>query len=287
MRTLIIGCGYVGLELGKELADAGHEVYGVSRHPNREQLQATGIKPLAGDITKPEQLTALPANYDWVINCVSSAGGDIEDYRAVYLEGTRNLLRWLEPSPPQKFVYTSSTSIYGQMDGSVVDEDSPSEPTSDTAKVLVAAEKLLSEAAARSQFPAVILRVAGIYGPERGYWFRQYLRNEARIEGDGSRFLNMIHRDDVAATIIAALNKGCPGEVYNAVDDEPVTQLAFFQWLAKQLGKDLPPTVPESSTQQRKRGITNKKVSNRKLKNELGYQFKYPTFREGYAAEIA
>ena len=287
MRTLIIGCGYVGLELGKELADAGHEVYGVSRHPNREQLQATGIKPLAGDITKPEQLTALPANYDWEINCVSPAGGDIEDYRAVYLEGTRNLLRWLEPSPPQKFVYTSSTSIYGQMDGSVVDEDSPSEPTSDTAKVLVAAEKLLSEAAARSQFPAVILRVAGIYGPERGYWFRQYLRNEARIEGDGSRFLNMIHRDDVAATIIAALNKGCPGEVYNAVDDEPVTQLAFFQWLAKQLGKDLPPTVPESSTQQRKRGITNKKVSNRKLKNELGYQFKYPTFREGYAAEIA
>ena len=99
-------------------------------------------------------------------------------------------------------------------------------------------------AAAERKFPAVILRVAGIYGPERGHWFKQFLKNEARIEGDGSRFLNMIHRDDVIGCIIAALENGTPGEIYNAVDDEPVTQLKFFQWLATELKRPLPPRLP-------------------------------------------
>jgi nucleoside-diphosphate-sugar epimerase len=132
----------------------------------------------------------------------------------------------------------------------------------------------------------VILRLAGIYGPDRGHWFKQYLKNEARIEGNGARILNMIHRDDAAGAIIAALKSGRPGEIYNAVDDEPVSQLAFFQWLASPLGKELPPSAPEDAEAVRKRGVTNKKVSNRRLKMELGYQFKYPTFRQGYTAEL-
>ena len=136
------------------------------------------------------------------------------------------------------------------------------------------------------KFPAVILRVAGIYGPDRGHWFKQFLKDEARIEGDGSRFLNMIHRDDLVGCIIAALKNGRAGEIYNAVDDEPVSQVNFFQWLAEELGKDPPPSVPENPEANRKRGVTNKRVSNRKLKMELGYQFKYPNFRIGYSAEI-
>ena len=90
----------------------------------------------------------------------------------------------------------------------------------------------------------MILRVAGIYGPERGYLLKQYLKNEARIEGRGERILNMIHRDDLIGVIIAALKSGRAGEIYNAVDDEPVTQFTFFEWLAGTLGKDLPPSVP-------------------------------------------
>ena len=137
-----------------------------------------------------------------------------------------------------------------------------------------------------TRFPAVILRLAGIYGPDRGYWLKQYMKNEARIEGNGARILNMIHRDDAAGAIIAALKSGRPGEVYNAVDDEPVSQLGFFQWLSGPLGKELPPSVPEDAETVRKRGVTNKKVSNRRLRMEIGYQFKYPTFRQGYTAEI-
>ena len=156
----------------------------------------------------------------------------------------------------------------------------------ETSKVLVETEKLLLDAAAQKKFPAVILRVAGIYGPERGHLFLQYLKNEAKIEGKGERFINMIHRDDLVGFIIAALKNGRPGEIYNAVDDEPVAQIHFFRWLSETLGKWMPPFAAETENAERKRGLTNKKLQNRKLKMELGYQFKYPTFRQGYTAEI-
>jgi nucleoside-diphosphate-sugar epimerase len=287
MRVLIIGCGYVGMPLGAELVKQGHEVFGLRRGAGAEaEFKSAGIKPLTGDITRAEQLVQLPRVYDWVVNCVSASGGGAEEYREIYLQGTRNLIEWLGAAPPKKFVYTSSTSIYGQNDGSLVKESSPTEPAVETGKILVETERVLLAAARERKFPAVILRLAGIYGPDRGYWFKQYLNNEARIEGNGARILNMIHRDDVAGAIIAALKSGRPSEVYNAVDDEPVTQLNFFQWLSGPLGKELPPSVPEDAEAVRKRGVTNKIVSNRRLKMELGYQFKYPTFRQGYTAEI-
>jgi nucleoside-diphosphate-sugar epimerase len=152
--------------------------------------------------------------------------------------------------------------------------------------VLLETEKLLLAAVTERKFPAVILRVAGIYGPDRGHWFKQFLKNEARIEGDGSRFLNMIHRDDLIGCIIAALKSGRMGEIYNAVDDEPVSQTNFFHWLAATVGKYPPSSVPENPVENRKRGVTNKRVLNRRLKMELGCQFKYPNFRKGYTAEI-
>jgi nucleoside-diphosphate-sugar epimerase len=286
MKCLIVGCGYVGLPLGAELVRLGHEVFGLRRNVSTEaELKTAGITPLFADITKPETLEKLPREFDWVVHCVA-AGGDADNYRQIYLEGTRHLVKWLSASPPKKFIYTGSTSVYGQNDGSPVKESSPAEPAAETAKVLVETEKVLLEAFQREKFPAVILRVAGIYGPDRGHWFKQFIKNEARMEGDGSRFLNMIHRDDIVGCIVAALKSGRPGEIYNAVDDEPVSQKNFFEWLGATLGKYPPPSVPQNPVEDRKRGVTNKRVSNRRLKMELGCQFKHPNFRKGYTAEI-
>ncbi len=291
MRVLIVGCGYVGLPLGVELVRLGHEVFGLRRNAAAEnELKAASIQPLFGDVTQPETLARLPREFDWVINCVA-AGGGADDYRQVYLQGTRNLIEWLAPASAEasarqalkKFIYTSSTSVYAQTDGSQVKESSPTEPLAETAKILVETEKVLLAAVAERKFPAVILRVAGIYGPDRGHWFKQFLKDEARMEGDGSRFLNMIHRDDLIGCIIAALKNGRAGEIYNAADDEPVSQQHFFQWLTQALDKPLPPSEPAAD---RKRGATNKRVSNRKLRMELGHQFKYPNFRKGYSAEL-
>jgi nucleoside-diphosphate-sugar epimerase len=99
--------------------------------------------------------------------------------------------------------------------------------------------------------------------------------------------MNMIHRDDLAGAIIAALARGARGEIYNAADNEPVTQLAFFTWLAAELQRPLPPQVAADGESGRKRGLTNKRVSNAKLRRRLAYEFKYPDFRAGYRALCA
>lgn len=287
MRVLIVGCGYTGLPLGAELVRQGHEVFGLRRSDSTGTgLKEAGIQPLLGDVTRPEDLHRLAGPFDWVVNTVSSTKGGVDEYREVYLKGMLNLVDWLRSGAITKFVYASSTSVYGQTDGSLVKETSPTEPASPTSQVLVETEKVLLAAWQQSKFPAVILRVAGIYGPERGHSFLQYLRNEARISGKGDRIINMIHRDDLIGVVLAALKHGRAGEIYNAVDDEPVAQIHFFRWLSETLGKWMPPFATEPENAERKRGLTNKRVSNRKLKMELGYQFKYPTFRQGYTAEI-
>src|SRR5213083_766127 len=204
MRVLIVGCGYVGLPLGAELVRQGHEVLGLRRTTDAQaELKAAGIQPLTADVTRPEDLTKLPRPFDWVVNAVSSTKGGVDEYREVYLDGTRNLIQWLSPTPPKKFLYTSSTSVYGQTDGSVVKETSPTEPASETSKILVETEKLLLDAARKINFPTVILRVVGIYGPGRGHLFLQYLKNEAKVAGKGERINNMIHLDDLVGAIIA------------------------------------------------------------------------------------
>lgn len=287
MRVLIIGCGYIGLPLGEELIRQGHDVVGIGRTAaDRPELRAAGIRGVNADMTRPDSLRQVDGPFDWVVNCVSSSHGGPDDYRKVYLEGTRNLIDWLGANPPKKFLYTSSTGVYAQDNGTTVKEDHATEPANETGKALVATEQLLLAAAHERRFPAVILRVAGIYGPERTFQLTQFIENKSRVEGKGDRHLNMIHRDDVVGAIIAALKNGRPGEAYNAVDDEPVPQIHFLRWLSETLGKWMPPAASPEELAKKKRGVTNKKVSNRRLKMELGYQLKYPTFRQGYTAEI-
>jgi len=276
----------VGLPLGAELVKRGHEVFGLRLTSSADaEMKAAGIIPLTADITRLPDLQKLPGAFEWVINTVSSTRGGTEEYRQVYLQGTRNLIAWLTPAPPRKFLYTSSTSVYGQTDGSLVDESSPAIPASATSQVLLETEQVLLRAA-ETGFASIILRVAGIYGLGRGYWFQKFVRGEATIAGEGERILNMIHREDLVGVIVAALQDGRPGEIYNAVDDEPVAQIDFFRWLSEALGKPMPPFSAQAEEMSRKRGLTNKRISNRKLKREIGYNFRYPTFREGLRAQI-
>lgn len=287
MRVLIVGCGYVGLPLGEELARQGHEVCGVRRNRSAgAALCKAGITPMYADVSDPASLNRLPRAFDWVINCAASGGGDSSDYRRLYVDGNRNLLAWLQATPPERFIYTSSTSVYAQDDGSVVTEESVTNPQTETGRILLQAEHIVLDSVRDSGFPAIVLRLAGIYGPGRGYWFRQFLQGEARIEDDGGRMLNMIHRDDVVGAGIASLERGRIGQIYNVVDAEPVTQIGFFRWLAETLNQPLPPVTHGTDEAVRKRGSSNKRVSNRRLKTELGYKFRFPTFREGYAPDI-
>lgn len=287
VRVLIIGCGYVGVPLGAELVRQGHDVFGLRRCAEAsEELVAAGIAPLAGDLTDPGDLARLPGPFDWVVNLASSSRGGADVYREVYLEGSRKIVDWLSASPPQKYVFASSTSVYGQTDGAPVGEDDLAEPAAETSKILVESEKLLIDAARERGFPAVILRIAGIYGPGRGHLFLKYLKGEATMAADGERMINMVHLTDLVKAIIAALKDGRPGEIYNVADDEPIGQRSFFEWLGGTLGMEAPPIASEEALKRRKRGVTNKRVLNRKLKAELGVRLEFPNFRAGYTAEI-
>ena len=285
MRVLIVGCGYVGKPLGAKLAQERHEVFGLRRSAEgARELSELGITPVLADITNAGSLPPLGEGYDWVINCAASGGGDEASYRRLYLGGNANLAQWLRERPPARFVYTSSTGVYGQNDGSWVNEQSEASADSATAQVLLEAERLLMKAHRESGFPTIVCRLAGIYGPGRGYWFKQFVLGQARLESRGDRFLNMIHVEDVVGSIMATLAHGAPGEIYNVADDEPVSQLDFFTWLAHALGRPLPPSSITPHLARRR--TTNKRVSNAKLRNQLKYKPRYPSFREGYADAV-
>lgn len=295
MRILIVGCGYVGLELGRRLASSGAEVLGLRRQGDPDgALKAAGIRAVQGDLTRPADLEAIPGDFDSVVCAVSSSRGGANAYREVYLGGAHNLVDWSRHRKIGRLVSVSSTSVYSQTDGSWVTEESPAEPAGPTGRLLVATEQVFAEADRSGVVPTQVVRVAGIYGPGRGHLFGQFVAGLARRDPGQGRWINMIHRDDVASALEAILLRGAPGRMYNAVDDEPVLQGDFLEFLAKATGLPLPPpaesggsTEPGGSASTRKRGTTHKRVSNRRLREELDWRPRFPTYREGYAEAVA
>ena len=280
MEIAVIGCGYVGMRLAARLAARGHRVHGIRRRiPDPAPFEAVGIVPLELDLTRPETLDRLPDTLEGMVNAVSSSRGGVEEYRRVYLEGTRTLVERF--TGIRRYLHVGSTGVYGQTGGEWVEEDAERRPATETARVLVETEDLLLGAWRTSSFPAILARVSGIYGPGRGHLFRRYVEGSATMHGDGGRHLNMIHVEDLVRLLDALLETGVPGEVYNLTDDAPVRQRDFLLWLSRQLGRPLPPPVPGEP--QGKRAPTDKRVSNRRLHALLDYRFAYPTWKEGYA----
>jgi nucleoside-diphosphate-sugar epimerase len=161
--------------------------------------------------------------------------------------------------------------VYAQTDGAWVTEESPAEPERETGRILRAAEALTLDAG------GVAARVAGIYGPERWALRQKFLEGRAVLEDGGGRYLNQVHRADAASALLRLLDPAVPGGIYNVSDGMPVTQREFYAALAARYGKPLPPEGPADLS--RKRGWTQKRVSNAKLR-ALGWQPVYPSFRE-------
>lgn len=281
MRTLIIGCGYVGEALGQRLIALGHTVTGVRRESaDNDRLAKLGIRPLNLDITQSDSLDALTEPFDHVVVAVSSSRGGREAHQRVFGAGIVNVCAWLKTHTARSVVFISSTSVYRQTEGEWVDEKSHTAMDTATSKTLRNAEDQIASVVS----PVTILRSSGIYGPGRGYLFQQFMNGAATIEGTGERFLNMVHRDDLAKAIIRSFDGN--GGTFNITDDEPVSQLNFFEWLSERTNRPLPPFAPEPDPSTRKRGITNKRVSNKRFKKALGFEYTHPTFREGLETEL-
>lgn len=276
MATILIaGCGYIGTALGSLLADEGHTVWGLRRHP---ATLPPDIRPFAADLTSSETLQTLPPAVDWVFYSAAPDAHDDAAYRAVYVEGLNNLLHALvrEGQHPRRLFLTSSTGVYVQTSGEWVDETTPAEPTEFAGIRLLEGERLLL----RGPFPATVLRLGGIYGPDRAGLIEKVRRGEI-VGGDESPiYFNRIHRDDAAGALRHLMMLPHPDPLYLGVDHEPATLAVVLDWLAKALGVP-PPRQGESSPLRMPRHGSNKRCRNARL-IASGYVFRYPTFRNGY-----
>jgi nucleoside-diphosphate-sugar epimerase len=267
-RILIAGCGYVGQSAADLLHAAGWTVEGWTA--SEESAATLSAKPYVVrkvDISNREQVAAHLGAFDAVVHCASSRGGAVEAYRRIYLEGARNLL---DQFGDAKMLFTSSTSVYAQRDGSWVTEESETRPSRETGQLLLETEKLVLNR------DGTVARLAGIYGPGRSALLSKFLSGTAVIDSENDRFVNQVHRDDIASALFLLVSQEVPGNrIYNVVDDQPMLQSDCYRWLAKKLNRPLPPVG--KSTRQRKRGDSNKRVSNAKLRR-LGWIPRYPTF---------
>ena len=270
-KVLIAGCGFVGLATARLFLERGWEVIGFTHSEESvAKLAREAFPAFACDIAERTavQAQAHLGPFDALVHCASSGRGGAEQYRRVYLEGAQNLAAAFAPA---SLLFTSSTSVYAQTDGAWVTEESPAQPDRETGRLLRETEDFVV-----SQ-NGIIARLAGIYGPGRSVLLRKFFDNTALIEGDGTRWINQAHRDDIASALVHLVHHRVHG-VHNVSDDHPLTQCELYTWLARRFQQALPPSGPIDP--HRKRGWTSKRVSNAKLR-ALGWAPRFPSF---YAA---
>ncbi len=228
------------------------------------------------DIGDLEQVRAAGGAFDLVIHAASTRGGDVAAYRRVYLEGARHLRECFAKAT---FIFVSSTSVYAQRDGAWVTEESEAQPEHETGKVLREAEQFVMEEG------GIIARLAGLYGPGRSALLRRVLEGEAVVDLGRDRFVNQIHRDDAAHALFSLANApdGKRGQVFNVADDRPLLLSECYQWLSHELMRPL--SGAEAPALPRKRGNSNKRINNSKLR-ESGWRPEYPSFVDGMVKSV-
>lgn len=280
MPKLIVGCGYLGLRVAQQWRAAGHEVCVTTRSAERaRRFEQSGYRPIIADVLDASSLTSLP-NIEtvlWAVGHDRRAGASIEQ---VYVGGLENLLGVL-PESVQKLIYISSTGVYGDFAGGWVTEESACEPERPGGRACLAAERSL----ARSPWgaKAIVLRLAGIYGPDR-LPYLQTLVEGRPLDTPSEGFLNLVHVDDAARAVLAADERGRPPRTYLVSDGCPVEREAFYTELARLLGAPAPNFNVSPKAAAVHRAAAHKRIDSARLRAELAPEFEFPSYREGLAA---
>ncbi|QCB98624.1 SDR family oxidoreductase [Arthrobacter sp. PAMC25564] len=295
MTVLLAGCGDLGTEAGLRFAAAGQRVVGWRRSP--EKLPAA-IEGIAADLSSPG-LPPLPAETTAVVVAIAADSPTEEAYRVAYVDGLMNVLDAVlaaqggDGDVPRRVLFVSSTAVYGDAGGGWVDESTTAVPGGFSGRILREAEELLYDRLRGTRITPVVLRLGGIYGPGRTRLIDQ-VRSGTAVVPAGSRFTNRIHRDDAAAAIVYLCSMSdTPGPLYLGVDNDPAELGDVLRFLAAELGLPQPPSASSLSASagggsaggEPSRG-GNKRCSNALLRG-TGFEFEYPSFREGYRAILA
>jgi nucleoside-diphosphate-sugar epimerase len=281
MTTLIVGCGYLGRRVGRLLRDRGNDVHGTTRSAaNAGVLRTWGVSPVVADVLDPSTLTSLPTA-DRVLFCVGYDRSTGVPPRAVYVNGLRNVLNRLGEQST-RWVLVSSTGVYGQVDGSWVDESSPTHPLTETGRACFEAEELFQD----SSLGGAIVRYSGLYGPGRIIRRTALERGEV-ITADPDKWLNLIHIDDAAAVAVALLERQDVEGIVVASDDRPVYRREYYMRAAELLKVSPPRFAPPTPGSPAAREESNKRVSNRRLRVQLAIPLIYPDITTGLPATVA
>lgn len=282
MKVLIAGCGWLGRAIGASLVARGDRVVGVTRSGATDgALLAAGIEPRRADLLVPADRNGLPVDLDAVVACQAASGDGPEAYRRAYVAISRALLAaW--GTRVRSWVYTGSTGVFGYDDGRVCDETTPPLPRRGGAEALVEAEGIWLDAAAAGR-PARIVRLSGLYGPDR-LGVIERVRSGAMALGPGDEaWTNWCHRDDAVAMVIAALDRGRAGAIYHASDAEPARRSEVVRWIAGRIGIE-PPVASTASATPRGAG---RRIDGSASRAELGLTLRHPSFRDGLTYSAA
>lgn len=280
MVKLVIGCGYLGQRVAVRWQQQGHRVLALTRRPHRaDQFRQLGLQPIVGDVLDPASLQQLP-RVGSVVYCVGYDRGAGKSMREVYVDGLRNVLAALPVV--DRFLYVSSTGVYGQCHGEDVDETAATDPQEESGQVVLEAEHVLRQ----SRPDALLLRFAGIYGPGR-LIRRQAIEAGELLVGDPEKWLNLIQVEDGAEAVLAAEARAQAGQIYNVCDDRPARRREFYTHLARLLGAPEPRFVaprPDQPLPGHER--THRRILNGRLREEIGLQLRYPSHLEGLPASL-
>lgn len=272
-RVVIAGCGFLGEIAADLFSENGWAVLGLcARQESVERFSAKPYGVRAVDIGSPFSLGSAWRGVDALVHCAGPDRAVPHAYRSVYVDGLLNSLAAVEP---RHVLVTGSTSVYAQVDGNWVDETSETKPDRETGRILLEAEGIARAAG------GLVARLSGLYGPGRSVILQKFLSGRAVIEGDGRRWVNQIHRDDAARAVVHLLTKPARPGIYNVCDSQPATQSEVYMWLADYFQRPLPGKGERDLN--RKRGWTNKRVSNAKLRG-TGWRPAFPAYRDAIAS---
>lgn len=283
---LIIGCGYVGSRVARAALANGERVTAITRSTGRAvELQSLGITPIVADVADPDSLQVLPEADVW-LHAVAYDRLSPLPRRSVTVDGLCHVLS-AAAGKCKRLIHISTASVYGTADGSLVDEQTPCEPTTEAGQLALEAEGLVEQFNA----PATTLRLTGIYGPGRLIARIDQLRQLAVLPGSGESWLNLIHVDDIVQVVLRIATAARPDGLYLVTDDQPITRREFYSEVARLTNAPLPRFEMDdvvanevtSISNGRTQGL-NKRCRNTKIKEEFGIELIHPTIFSGLPA---
>ena len=300
-RVLIVGCGDVGLRCaaalgapGASLAGRGVRVLALTSSPQRRgALRQAGITPLVGDLDAPASLRRLAGLATRVLHLAPPPSENLRDWRQD--PRTRALSQALAlRGHPASLVYGSTSGVYGDCDGDWVDETRPVNPTTPRAQRRVDAEQVLRWHGRAFGVPVSVLRIPGIYAPDRegGTPRARLLRGTPVLRREDDVYTNHIHADDLARACVSALWRPRPQRVFHASDDTELLMGDYFDLAARLYGLPAPERIARDGAQERLSLMVlsfmneSRRLRNDRLKRELRVRLRYPTVREGLAADL-